>query len=682
MRRLDLAPFGLARALATVVLIFAAGIARAQTFRDATSTLPEQQAFLGALGASAVDVNADGWVDIYRAHGLYLNRGEAGFEDFHAEAGLTDEGLAVFGGIFGDYTGDGLPDLFIEDITGPAKLFRNRGDGTFVVANAETGVNTTGLLVQGSLWADFTNDGLLDLFVGNDSGENKLFVNFDGVVMQDDSHRANTTYERNTYGVAASDYDRDGDLDVIVAACHTSNPARSINLLLRNTGGRFADVAFHAGVADTTGSWGVVWLDYDNDGWQDVFIANHGMNRLYRNTGEGTFDNVSSATGVAGASHGYHYSVAAADFDNDGWLDLYVGSHGGQSDHLYRNLGDGTFEQTTSETGIAVEDGGAMAVADFNNDGWMDLFVIQSEDRLYLNEGGTNHWLKVKTRGTIANHFGVGARIELYTAAGLQIREITAGDGMTSQNHNLSAHFGLGTVATIDTVIVRWPSGLTSLLHDVGVDQEITIVEAVGINQPPSQFGLEEPSSGSVVSISDEIEFSWVGAIDPEGGALSYTLHITGPGVDLAYDELNETTYTLLAGDLPPNTALTWTVAATDGYSVLSSTDRFDLEVRTNVAVDELAPDDDIALSSYPNPFGDEITVRISLPRSGYASLAVFDAVGRQVKLLAEGLMTSGVHEFNWDSRDQAGRRVATGLYLVHAKSDYSERVETVIRVN
>jgi hypothetical protein len=214
------------------------------------------------------------------------------------------------------------------------------------------------------------------------------------------------------------------------------------------------------------------------------------------------------------------------------------------------------------------------------------------------------------------------------------------------------------------------------------VDQEITIVEAVGINQPPSQFGLEEPSSGSVVSISDEIEFSWVGAIDPEGGALSYTLHITGPGVDLAYDELNETTYTLLAGDLPPNTALTWTVAATDGYSVLSSTDRFDLEVRTNVAVDELAPDDDIALSSYPNPFGDEITVRISLPRSGYASLAVFDAVGRQVKLLAEGLMTSGVHEFNWDSRDQAGRRVATGLYLVHAKSDYSERVETVIRVN
>jgi hypothetical protein len=668
-----------------VALISAAGSAQGQTFRDATATLPDQQVQLAALGASAVDVNADGWVDIFRASALYLNRGEAGFEHFYDEAGLLDDEHGVFGGIFGDYTGDGFPDLFIEDLVAPAQLYRNRGDGTFVLANAESGVNTTGLFVQGSLWADLTNDGLLDLFIGNDSGENKLYVNFDGVAMQDASHRSNIAYERNTYGVAASDYDRDGDLDVFIAACHTGTPSRSINLLLRNSGGQFADVAFQAGVADTSGSWGVVWLDYDNDGWQDVFIANHGTNRLYRNTGQGTFDNVSDAAGVGGAAFGYHYSAAAADFDNDGWIDLFVGAHTGESDQLYRNLGDGTFEQITSETGITVDEGGAMAVADFNNDGWIDLFAIKGDDRLFLNEGGTNHWLKVRTRGTFDNHFGIGARVELHTPSGLQIREITAGDGMTSQNHDLSAHFGLGAVTTIDSIVVRWPGGLATLLYGVGVDQEITIVEGVGINQPPPQFGLIGPPSGSVFSSvdgPDEIEFAWGGSSDPEGGALTYTLHITGQDVDLEYAGLTATTFALAPAGLPVNIPLTWTVAATDGYSVRGSTDRFGLEVRTNVAVEEVDdPATDIILSTYPNPFRDEMTVRISLPQPGYASATIFDTVGRQIRVLAEGLMPSGTHDFNWDSRDHAGQRVATGLYIVHVKSDHAAAAATVVRI-
>ena len=273
------------------------------------------------------------------------------------------------------------------------------------------------------------------------------------------------------------DYDGDGDLDLYVVAYGKGNA------LYRNErGGTFVDVTVSSGLDDPGKGTGLAAGDYDNDGDLDLYIAidiARGTNRLYRNEGDGTFADATLPAGVQ--DEGQSIGVSWGDYDNDGWLDLYVANWQGKPNVLYRNEGDGTFCEVGGPSGVADgRDGYGVAFADYDNDGWLDLYVANSEpDVLYRNRGGAHHWLRVRTVGAVSNRDGIGCRVEMVAGTLRMIREISGGGGYCSQD-GLWAQFGLGDHARVDSLVVRWPSGARSVLTSLSVDREVMVRE------PPS----------------------------------------------------------------------------------------------------------------------------------------------------------------------------------------------------
>ena len=553
-----------------------AHVVAAQSFTDASDLMPDINISRAILGASLVDVNSDGLVDIFIASHLYIQQEDGTFVDDFEQVGL-EEGAIVFGGLLGDYNADGFVDLFYMDLTAPSKLYRNVMGMGFIQANTATGI-TDQSLVQGSVWTDFNRDGLLDLFVGIDGGISNLFVNTPGFQFSNRNAEAGIG-NFAAYGVAAADFDQDGDMDIFLTQCFAlPGTVTADNVLFENREGILVNVSQDVGIVDDLASWGTVWLDYNNDGWLDHYTVNvdkiaesgrPGINTLYRNEAGNSFTDVSDEAGVAGGERQNNIAVSAADFDNDGWVDLFVVNSRREFSKLYRNLGNGTFEDIMPSLDIDPANSSAVAVADLNNDGWMDIYTPASiEHQLYLNEGGSNHYLKVKTRGVVSNLFGVGARIDVYTNGMRQVREITAGDGMTSQNHNLSAHFGLGASTLVDSLVVHWPSGAVDRLVSVAGDQEITIVEQIGINNAPGSFALLEPVEVTEPDGGNSrIVFSWEASEDPEQDPLTYDLYIRGSGLDSTFQAITENTKDLPSELFTLGETYRWTVSASDGYS-------------------------------------------------------------------------------------------------------------------
>jgi hypothetical protein len=511
---------------------------------------------------------------------LYLNKGEAGFENILLTTGVI-EGEGVFGAAFGDYDNDGYLDILFEDLSAPSRLYRNKRTGEFAQANQMANL-TVRDLAQSAAWADFNLDGRLDLFVNNDAGQNQLFKNLDRRSFADISGIAGVEAAGNSYGMAWGDFNNDGYPDVFIAPC-SGSPENSIkHLLLNNRNETFTDINVAAGVNDSLASWGIVWLDYDNDNDLDIYITNTyhtprpGFNRLYRNDGNNKFTNVTDFAGVAGDSTDNSFGVAAADFDNDGWLDIYVANDVAPH-RLYRNNGNGTFTDIALIAGITEDRHIAVAVADFNHDGWLDIFTAGApQNRLMLNNGGASHWIAVKGRGTSANYHGVGARVEAHIGSLRQIREITAGEGFCSQSHDLTAHFGAGANTRIDSIIVRWPGGKVDKIANVNVDQYMTVVEGLGINNPPQTFHLLEPVDGQVLNNpSTAVQFVWQPATDLESDLLSYRLHLSGPSLDTTFTDIRQTSFIVGAGFFRQDQICRWMVDVTDGYSVTASTEVF-----------------------------------------------------------------------------------------------------------
>lgn len=306
-----------------VVFLLAVSPLLAQTFSNATHLVHPAIGNSG-LGISAADFNGDGLPDIYYPWAFYINRGAAGFEEVKYLTGV-EEGINVFGAAFGDYDNDGFLDVFFEDLGAPGRLYRNKGTLMLEYANPVTGL-AVNPAAQGAGWSDYNLDGTLDLFVSNDFGDNQLFRNNNYRFLTDVSAAAGAAASGNSYGMAWGDYNLDGYPDVFITTCNV-NPANSIKHLLRNNGdGTFTDVNYTTGVADSADSWGVIWLDFNNDANLDIYIANiyHSMpsrpahNKLYRNNGDGTFTDAGIAAGVAGSFDEFSWGAAAADFDNDG----------------------------------------------------------------------------------------------------------------------------------------------------------------------------------------------------------------------------------------------------------------------------------------------------------------------------------------------------------------------------
>lgn len=494
---------------------------------------------LNSRGCAWADYNNDGWVDLLvanrdgRNESLFRNLGNGTFAQVTSDPVVSSGGDSMGGG-WGDVDNDGNLDLFVLTADGGNEFyFRNQGDGTFTrVLGAAPGTpsNDGGDTVSSS-WADFNGDGFLDLFTSNNAGRNGLYEGKgDGSFTKVTTGSLVTTADRH-YGCAWADFDNDGDPDLFVA----SNGGRGI--LYENNAGTLEAVAVTTISLAPAASIGAAWADYDNDGFPDLFVANGGTtagpqnNYLYRNSGNGTFAKVT--TGQIVTDRESSDGCAWGDYDADGFLDLFVANVSGENNSLYHNNGDGTFTKVV--TGSLVNDGGdsrGCAWGDFDNDGFLDLYVANGGNQnnfLYRNAGNANHWFTVRLIGTISNRDGIGAKVRVQATVGgrslWQLREVSGGSGRASQN-DLRAHFGLGDATIIDTLRIEWPSGIVQELRDVAPRQFLTVTEparlqalGAGAFRAPSWKGM----AFEVQTSTDLAQWSPLTTVTNLTGTLQFT---------------------------------------------------------------------------------------------------------------------------------------------------------------
>jgi hypothetical protein len=501
-------------------------------------------------GCGWIDYDQNGLLDLYLVNGtatrvytpqqptrgaLYRNDGDGGFTDVTAKAGVGAEGLFGMGVAVGDYDNDGFPDLLVLGY-GRCILYHNNGDGTFTDVTARAGLQNSGLWASSAAWFDYDNDGKLDLIIAN-------YVDW--------------SPERNFYcgdrGPGMRSY------------CHPDDFHGQPPTLYHNNGdGTFTDVSKSSGVGLKGGNGlGVVTFDYDNDGWQDIFIANdHMPNFLFHNNRDGTFREVGYQAGVAVSADGqfeagmgtdaadttrsgrldlivghldmqlarvyqnmgdqtfedatlhsklsystYHMSTFGArfmDYDNDGWRDLFL-ANGHVLDNIeryhadtkyaepkmmFRNTGRGIFENVSDQLGPDFQlprvSRGA-AIGDFDNDGDLDILINNcgQAPQLLRNDGGNaNHWLEILLIGTKSNRDGVGARVKV-TAGDLILYDQRKG-GMSYQSaQDPRLHFGLSQRSSVDSIEIVWSSGSVTKLANVKADQIIAVKEGAGIVERP-----------------------------------------------------------------------------------------------------------------------------------------------------------------------------------------------------
>ena len=492
-------------------------------------------------GIVAFDYDGDGNADAFIANSngpnvLYRNNGDGTFTDVAAEAGVADAAGRGNGGCSADYDNDGDADLYITNY-GKSRLFENRGDGAFVEASASTGVEEAyaGLRSTGCAWGDYDGDGAPDLVVVRHMYEhrsdlledpNYMVVGLGGLILyHNDGDGAFTNVTAmlgdltppvegvpgvdevkvgNLWGAGFQpgwvDYDNDGDVDLYVV--NDFGQALHPNVLWRNDGPApdgswtFVDASIGSGADVEIYGMSMSVGDYDQDGFFDIFITDIRGNVLLRNDGNGrTFTDLAEEAGVNIRMIGRRVRVSWGsfffDYDNDGDLDLYIvsGYLGGdtvagnpleQPNILMRNEGDGSFTDVSWISGAddpGVGRGGVYL--DYDNDGCLDLLIanLGQRARLFRNacEWG-NNWLAVDVVGTHANRDGLGARLELEAGGRLQIREVASGHSHMGQNA-ATAHFGLADAGEIDSLTVRWPGGAVQTLTDLQPNRRITLTE-------------------------------------------------------------------------------------------------------------------------------------------------------------------------------------------------------------
>jgi hypothetical protein len=490
-------------------------------------------------GVAAFDFDNDGRMDLFFTNGAKLpemektdsrfyncllhNRGDGTFEDVTAHAGLLGKDLGFsFGVAAGDYDNDGHEDLFICN-AGRNALYHNNGDGTFTDVTERSGITKPkDLLSVAAAWFDYDNDGKLDLVVSNytvwtpqtdkicaingqeyychpkiyPSVAHRLYHNLGNGRFEDVTDSAGFGKDLGKgMGVAIADFNGDGYMDVFVA----NDTVRNF-LYINQKNGTFKESGYEWGVAyDENGnahsSMGADAKDYDNDGFPDLFYNNlkGQIWGLFHNISGKYMSYVSGMSHVSRLSeHSSGWSNGFIDYNNDGWKDLYssngdiddVGQVSRQPDTLFENVDGKEFRDVSTQVGADFSRPGfqrGSAFVDLNNDGFPDLVVTSlfERPRILMNSADNgNHWLLVNTIGRRSNRDGIGAMMKLTTGAGRTLyNHVTTSDGFMSSSDK-RAHFGLGSEKTIESLEIRWPSGVVQTLKKVKADQILTVTEA------------------------------------------------------------------------------------------------------------------------------------------------------------------------------------------------------------
>ncbi len=495
--------------IAVLLLVGGAGIARSQVpeairFADVTT-----DAGLGSIKAHGVatgDFDGDEALDLLLAGQeriwLFRNVGKGKFVDVTEKAGLAKVRNTHTGGgaYFVDFDDDGDLDVFVA----PRFMLQNT-KGRFEDVSEKLGFKPNDDRAESAAFGDFNGDGRPDIVVGRigveggdpfAGGPLRLYVRDRAGKYRESANEVLQGMENRCTRIPAwCDYDGDGDLDLYVGSYRCF-----ADYLFENRNGKLVNVAKEAGFPQTPGqadenehTIGAVWLDYDGDGDFDLFHhAQHTPPRLHRNDGGGKFTEVGKAAGVAGETT-EHLGVTVGDFDDDGWPDLFytVEREGESGSVLLRNDGDATFSNVTAESGLGKVWGFGTACADFDGDGDLDLLVTSEEHsadgkglqeiHLFRNESArTGAWADVRLSQKPGNLLGVGARVEVEAGGRKIVQQVVCGDGSLSQRP-MTLHFGLGSATKIDRVTVTWPGNKKEVFKDVKTGRLNTLKRGAGV---------------------------------------------------------------------------------------------------------------------------------------------------------------------------------------------------------
>ena len=498
-------------------------------------------------GVAFFDYDQDGWLDIFVLNGsllsghpagvsnrLYKNNRDGTFTDVTEKAGLLSSGWAS-AVCLGDYNNDGHDDLFIT-YWGQNVLYRNNGDGTFTDVSAKAGLlHPTRRWGAGCTFLDYNRDGHLDLFVSNyvdfdpakvakpggssycnwkgipvncgprglPHGTHSLYRNNGDGTFTDVSGTSGIAKGRGSYGMTSvsADFNNDGWPDIYVACDSTPS-----FLFQNNKNGTFTEIALESGVALNEdgmeqAGMGLGIGDYDLSGSLDIFKTHFAddTNVLYRNDGKGNFADVTTQSGLGVETRFIGWGAGIVDLDNDGHPDLFyvTGNVYPEIEKklprypfrtpriIFRNLGNGTFEELLDKGGPAMAESHSSrgcAFGDFDNDGDLDILILNMGEAPSLLRNDlktTHHWLKVKLEGSVSNRTAIGARVIATYGGRRQAQEVLSQSSFYSVN-DLRLHFGLGT-ATTASLEVRWPNGRTETFANVPADRLIRIKEGQGI---------------------------------------------------------------------------------------------------------------------------------------------------------------------------------------------------------
>lgn len=492
-----------------------------------------------SAGVALFDYNSDGNIDIYFLNGaplrgtsadvtpknaLYRNDGQWKFTDVTDSAGVGDTGYGL-GVAVGDYNNDGKPDLYLNNY-GPNVLYRNNGDGTFTDVTEKAGVTNDDKVGAGACFLDIDKDGDLDLYVANYvdfTYENHQIVRFNGYpayVGPMNYHPTPDTVYRNNgngtftdistesgiaahkgtgMGMICADYDNDGDTDVFVG-----NDVAGNSIFENDGTGKFEEVGLLTGLAydlsgTAQGTMSVECGDYDNDGLLDFHVTSYqrDLATLYKNMGEGSFEDVTLVTGAGDGTLPYvTWGNGLVDFDNDGDRDIFIAcGHLHDNVELFdtvtsyhtrnivlENTGAGKFVNISDRCGnglaVKLSSRGA-GLDDLDNDGDVDVVILNSRrgPTILRNDSvSNNNWIQIRLRGTKANRDGVGSHVRVIAGDLTQIDEVHSGRGYQS-HHGMRLYFGLGGRDRVDRIEVRWLGGGADILENVKVNRLVTISE-------------------------------------------------------------------------------------------------------------------------------------------------------------------------------------------------------------
>ncbi|HSF88108.1 MAG TPA: FG-GAP-like repeat-containing protein, partial [Saprospiraceae bacterium] len=451
-----------------------------------------------------------------------------------AQAGVNYAGTSKVSS-WADIDNDGDADLYVGNRDEADLLYINQGDGTFLEEAATRGINNL-FATSSVLFSDINRDGWLDLYIGNVNNPNVLYINNGGGYFTDHTQASGATDQAVAMGSVFFDYDLDGDDDL-----YLTHDAQVPYILYENMGdATFTNVSADANVNYAGFGMGADVGDFNLDGYMDIYITNLYDNVLYKNNGDGTFENVAPLYGVNNPGMGW--GNVWGDFDNDRRPDIYVVNDyyfSPDVNVLYRNTGTGFEIASAGDPCESPFAGYATVAADLNDDGRLDLLVANNGApgvQLFQNTtSDPKHYISFHLEGVESNRDALGAKIEVYTATGIQYDQVIGNSGWAADNGRW-IHFGLGHQQVVDNVIIRWPSGLVQQFDGVWGDQKYRIREGEGLISAAKEIKNQIKSCRAITG-DDELNISFSGA--PNIKSLTIT-DMSGRSIPTTYTQSEE----------------------------------------------------------------------------------------------------------------------------------------------